>query len=126
MGQEWGIFLFACTLLCHRVKNVRLLLSLQTAGCHFHYLLPTLCWKKNQETLRSIRGNDSLDGNNWVSGKDGGMLIAITTLSYIPRALGLFIAELKVTLPPVLRMEKLKHVTVAFQGSLRNGTPTTR
>lgn len=82
--------------------------------------------EKKQETFRSIRGNDLLDENNWVSGKYGGMLIAITTLSYIPRVLGLFIAKLKVTLPPVLRMEKLKHVTVAFQGSLRNGTPDTR
>lgn len=74
MGQEWGQFSLCMHFALSSCEEcVCLLLSLQRAGCHFHYLLPVFCWKK-QEMFRSIRGNDSSDGNNWVSGKYSGIL----------------------------------------------------
>lgn len=44
--------------------------------------------KKKKETLRSIRGNGSWDGNHWVSGKEGGMLIAHHHPFLYPESLG--------------------------------------
>ena len=65
-GRSGGIYLSACSLLCHHMKNVSVFCccSKYPAVCHSHYLLPALFWKYQEilEVLEVITTQMETDG----------------------------------------------------------------